>query len=301
LERLIIIGTRGSDLALWQANDLKQKLSAKNFISELKIIKTKGVKIQDLSFDKIEGKGFFTTEIEEELKDKRIDIAVHSLKDLPTTAPESLVLGGLSERQDPSDLLIINKSAIDMGNNLRLKDGAIIGTSSVRRQSIVKNLAPQVTIKELRGNVPTRIQKLKDGHYDAIILASADVNRLEIDLSEYQTIRLNPKEFVPAPGQGVIAYQCREEDMEIRKILSTIHHKSTSAITNVERKVLNLMDGGCHIPLGVYTEIDDNGYYHVWASYAESINTMPVRINLSQSTSYNLAEKVVEQLKNNPK
>jgi hydroxymethylbilane synthase len=283
-------------LALWQAHDLQDKLKANNIATELKIIKTKGDKIQDLSFDKIEGKGFFTKEIEDELIAKKIDVAVHSLKDLPTQSPELLVLAGLSERQDPADLLIINKASVQMSNDLRLRDGAVVGTSSVRRQSIAKDLAPHINIKELRGNVPTRIEKLKNGQYDAIILASAGINRLNIDLGEYHVIKLNPKEFVPAPGQGVIGYQCRESDIEMRKILSAIHNKNTAQQTNVERKVLSLMDGGCHIPLGVYAEVDAQGYYHVWASYAQTKDAKPVRMTISQSTSHGLAEKVVNQL-----
>ena len=294
----IIIGTRGSDLALWQAVNLQSKLNNNGYHSELKIIKTVGDRVQDLSFDKIEGKGFFTKEIEDELLNESVDIAVHSLKDLPTSQPVGLTLGGLSERQDPSDMLIIRKESVVMSNDLRLKDNAILGTSSVRRQSIVKDLAQQVNIKELRGNVPTRVQKLKDGHYDAIILASAGLNRLELDISEFESIRLNPKEFVPAAGQGVIAYQCRKEDKQMRKVLASIHTIETSEITNIERKVLKLMDGGCHIPLGVYAEKDANGYFHVWASYAKDKNQKPKRINLSQSTSHKLAEKTVELLLN---
>lgn len=301
MQRLIIIGTREGDLALSQANDLMRKLSEKGCNSELKIIKNKEDEIQDLNADKIESEDLSISEIEAELTAKGIDIAVHSLRELTTTQPKGLVIGGLSEREDPSDLLIIQQDAIDMTNDLRLKEGAIVGTSSARRQSIIRELAPQISVKELRGDLPTCIQKLKEGQYDAIIIASADLIRLEMDLSEYQTISLNPKEFVPAPGQGVIAYQCREEDIEIRKILATVHHKNTSAVTNVERKVLNLMGGGYDIPLGVYAEVDAAGYYHVWASYAESKNAKLARINLSQSTSHEMAEKVVDQLRNNLK
>lgn len=297
MRRLVVIGTRGSDLALWQANDLKAKLQQNNWIAELKIIKTKGDKIQDLSFDKIEGKGFFTKEIEEELAKKKVDVAVHSLKDLPTSQPNGLVLAGLSERQDPSDLLIIKPSAYNESNDLGLKENAVIGTSSVRRKSQIKHLVPHVTVKDLRGNVPTRIAKLASGAYDGIILASAGVKRLEIDLSSFNTIRLNPKEFVPAPGQGVIAYQCREEDMEMRKILTKVHNKETNLQTTIERTVLKLMDGGCHMPLGVYTELDTAGNYHVFASFAKDKNLPLTKISISQSTSHNLADRIVEELK----
>jgi len=297
LRRLVVIGTRGSELALWQANDLKAKLSQNNWIAELKIIKTKGDKIQDLSFDKIEGKGFFTKEIEDELINKKVDVAVHSLKDLPTSQPEGLILAGLSERQDPSDLLIINPGAYEAQMDLRLKQGAIVGTSSIRRKCQISSLTPHVTVKDLRGNVPTRIQKLASGRYDAIILASAGVKRLNIDLSEFKTVRLNPKEFVPAPGQGAIAYQCRESDIEMRKILAQVHNKNTNLQTKVERTVLKLMDGGCHIPLGVYTEVDEAGNFHTYASYAKGENQTIKKVTLSQSTSHNLADKIVEELK----
>lgn len=298
LRRLVVVGTRGSKLALWQAEDLLSKLKQNNHIAELKIIETKGDKVQDLSFDKIEGKGFFTKEIEDALISRDVDVAVHSLKDLPTDQPEGLVIAGLSERQDPSDLLIISPSAYDPSMDLRLKEAAIVGTSSVRRKSQILDMAPHISVKDLRGNVPTRVQKLKDGKYDAIILASAGINRLDIDLSDLHTIRLNPKECVPAPGQGVIAYQCRAEDKEMRKILAAIHNHETAPVTNVERKVLNLMDGGCHTPLGVYTEIDEAGNYHAHASYASEIGAPITRVNISQSTSHNLAENIVEALNN---
>lgn len=294
----VIIGTRGSKLALWQANDLKDKLTEIGLNPELKIIKTKGDKIQDLSFDKIEGKGFFTKEIEEELLQGTIDIAVHSLKDLPTTQPEGLVLAGLSERADCSDLLIIKKEAFDSSKNLKLKSEAVVGTSSIRRKTQLLNLSNDIVIKDLRGNVPTRINKLREGNYDAVVLASAGVNRLEIDLSEFETLRLNPVEFVPAPAQGVIAYQVRKDNLELRKKIHTIHHKSVSNSTNVERKVLKLMEGGCHIPLGVYCKVDKAGNYHTFAAYSTGIDSKMKRVHLSRSTSHNLAEDIVEQLKN---
>jgi len=296
--KTIIIGTRGSKLALWQAYNLQDKLEAIGQESELKIIKTKGDKIQNLSFDKLEGKGFFTKEIEEELLERSIDIAVHSLKDLPTNHPEGLIIAALSEREDCSDLLIINKDAVDLGEVLSLKKDAIVGTSSVRRKSQILSLANQVTVKDLRGNVPTRIGKLSDQKYDAIILASAGVNRLKIDLSEFKTIRLNPVEFVPAPAQGVIAYQINDQDLELRKLLSKIHQKKVSKATNIERKVLNLMDGGCQMPLGVHCKIDNSGYYHVYAAFSKDLSEDIKRVNISRNTNQNLAEDIVQQLKN---
>jgi len=294
----IVIGTRGSKLALWQAKNLQSQLKSIGVESTLNIIKTKGDKIQDLSFDKIEGKGFFTKEIEDALLLKEADIAVHSLKDLPTESPDGLILSGLSEREDPSDLLIINKSAFNATNVLNIKEKAVIGTSSIRRKTQIQDLLPTVTVKDLRGNVPTRVSKLNVENYDAIILASAGINRLQLDLSNFETFRLNPKEFVPAPGQGVVAYQTRKEDIDTRKILSKIHNKETALATNVERKILQLMDGGCQLPLGAHCVLDSKGHYHVYAAFSPSEEEGLHRAMLSQSTSLNLAEKMVEKLLN---
>jgi len=298
LNKKIIIGTRGSRLALWQANKVKSELEAINFNCELKIIKTQGDKVQDLSFDKLEGKGFFTKEIEDALINKDIDLAVHSLKDLPTEQVEGLVLAGLSERADPSDILIHRRSEMDTNRSLWLKKDAIVGTSSIRRKSQLLSLVDEVSVKDLRGNVPTRIEKLRSGAYDAIILASAGVERLELDLSDLEVIKLHPKEFVPAPAQGVIAYQVRKEDVEMRKIVGQIHHAATAKLSNIERKVLKMMDGGCHIPLGVYCELDAAGSYQVFAAYSRGEEEPMMRHRIAQSTTHLLAERMAEKLLN---
>ena len=169
----IIIGSRGSDLALWQAHHVKSQLEKLGCTVELKIIVTQGDAIQHLSFDKLEGKGFFTKEIEVALLNKSIDLAVHSHKDLETNPPAGLMIACVSEREDPADLLLIAKSAVDKKNDWTLKTNAIVGTSSARRKSQVVRFREDVEIKDLRGNVPTRIQKLRDGNYDAILLAKA--------------------------------------------------------------------------------------------------------------------------------
>ncbi|MEC8603971.1 MAG: hydroxymethylbilane synthase, partial [Bacteroidota bacterium] len=174
----IKIGSRGSDLALWQANFVKNQLENLGQEVEINIIKTKGDKIQHLSFDKIEGKGFFTKEIEQALLEKKVDLAVHSHKDLETNSPSGLSVVAVSEREDPSELLLINKDAVDHTQLWDLKKGAIVGTSSARRKSQMLFFREDVTIKDLRGNVPTRVKKLKNGNYDAILLAYAGVSRL---------------------------------------------------------------------------------------------------------------------------
>lgn len=248
----IIIGSRGSDLALWQANFVKSKLEELGCSVSVQIIKTQGDKIQHLSFDKLEGKGFFTKEIEEALLSKKIDLAVHSHKDLETTPPEGLKIACVSERAMPNDLLVIRKNSVDDSQKWKLKNSAIVGTSSARRKSQMLLHRSDVQIKDLRGNVPTRIQKLRDGNYDAILLAKAGIDRLNIDLSEFQVVILDPSEFVPAPAQGVLGLQIRNEDEELNSILAKINAEQVAKRIHVERKILNLLDGGCQLPLGVY-------------------------------------------------
>lgn len=248
----IIIGSRGSDLALWQAHHIKKQLENFGHEVEIKIIVTQGDAIQNLSFDKLEGKGFFTKEIELELLGKQIDLAVHSHKDLETNPPAGLKIAAVSEREDPSELLLIRKSKTDSTQKWSLAQDATIGTSSARRKSLVTAFRKDLEIKELRGNVPTRIQKLRDQQYDAILLAKAGVDRLQLDLSEFHVEVLDPTEFVPAPAQGVLGLQIREEDLEMQEVMNKLHHKDVAARIGIERKVLNMMQGGCQLPLGVY-------------------------------------------------
>ena len=257
----IRIGSRGSDLALWQANHVKKQLEALGSSVEIKIIVTQGDAIQNLSFDKLEGKGFFTKEIETALLNNEIDLAVHSHKDLETEQPKGLVVAAVSEREDPADLLLIRKEKVDTLQLWSLAEQSIIGTSSARRKSQVRGFRPDAEIKDLRGNVPTRIQKLRDGQYDAILLAKAGVDRLKIELSEFHVERLDPEEFIPAPAQGVLALQIREGDQELLKFLAKMNHSDVQKQIAVERKVLNLLQGGCQLPLGVYCA--ENGIVYV--------------------------------------
>lgn len=293
----IIIGTRGSKLALWQAEFTKNQLDKLGIETSIKIIKTKGDKIQHLSFDKIEGKGFFTKEIEDALLAKEIDLAVHSMKDLPTNSPEGLTISAVSYRENPADWLLINKNAVTEKGPLPLKENAIVGTSSARRKAQMLSFRPDISLKDIRGNVPTRIDKLRQGQFDAILLAAAGLERLEIDLSEFKVFKFDPREMVPAPAQGVLAFQTRTEDKATRKIIHQIHHKGVAELTNIERKVLNLLEGGCQMPLGVYCTKDEMGYFHVWAAKADAWNEPVKRVNLSSSTSFELPEMVVNKLR----
>lgn len=261
----IVIGSRGSDLALWQAHFVKAELEKLGSTVEIKIIKTQGDQIQHLSFDKLEGKGFFTKEIEDALLNGEIDLAVHSHKDLETTPPAGLMISCVSERANPADILLISKNAVIPSNAWSLKEEAIVGTSSARRKSQVLAKRPDVKINDLRGNVPTRIDKLRKGDYDAILLAKAGVDRLEIDLSEFEVVVMDPTSFVPAPAQGVLGLQIREGNQELHELLQKMNHPEVQRRIELERKVLNLMDGGCQLPLGVYCTES-----HLYAAYSKA-------------------------------
>jgi hydroxymethylbilane synthase len=292
----ITIGSRGSDLALWQAHHVKTQLEELGCSVEIKIIVTQGDAIQHLSFDKLEGKGFFTKEIELALLDKSIDLAVHSHKDLETNPPAGLMVACVSEREDPADLLLIAKSSVDSSNMWRLKTKAIVGTSSARRKSQVIRFRDDVIINDLRGNVPTRIQKLREGKYDAILLAKAGVDRLKIDLSEFEVVVLNPKAFVPAPAQGVLALQIRETDQALFETLQKLNHSDVQRRIGVERKVLNLLQGGCQLPLGVYC--DENNV--VYVSHSDDWTTGSVWYEYKAEELEGLAEFIVEDITADP-
>ncbi|MBE9584179.1 hydroxymethylbilane synthase [Mucilaginibacter sp. JRF] len=292
LNRTLIIGTRGSELALWQANFVKDSLAAININAELKIIKTQGDRILNLSFDKLEGKGFFTKELEEELLAGTIDLAVHSHKDLPTENPPGLIIAAVSEREDPAELLLILKDCVDVRQKLSVKYGAIVGTSSNRRKAQLLAVRPDLEIEDLRGNVPTRIGKLRDEDYDAIMLAKAGVARLGLDLSEFHVEELTPTEFIPAPAQGVLAIQIRENDPELYNALQALHHTHVADELAVERKVLKLFGGGCHLPLGCYCRKDEDKF-QVFTSKADTGEGFPDRLFIEADTTEGLAEKVV--------
>lgn len=293
----IRIGTRGSKLALWQAHFTQEKLLAHQVSSELKIIKTKGDQIQHLSFDKMEGKGFFTKEIEDALLRGDVDMAVHSMKDMPTTQPDGLVLTAVSYREDPADWLVIPKDKASGKGPLKLPEKAVVGTSSARRKAQMLDFRPDIQLKDIRGNVPTRLRKLKEGQFDGILLAAAGLKRLEMDLSEFYIFRFDPREMVPAPAQGVLVFQTCTDDLATRRILNKIHNREVAEIIRIERSVLKLLDGGCQMPLGVYCQKDNMGNFHVWAAKADGWDQAVKRVNVSSSTSFELAEQVVEALR----
>lgn len=256
----IIIGTRGSELALWQARHVQAQLAAQGVTAELHIIKTQGDQIQHLSLDKLEGKGFFTKEIEEALLHETIDLAVHSHKDLETEQPEGLVVGAVSSRAAVEDVLLIHKNSTDTTQPFRLKQSAVVGTSSNRRKAQMLSMRDDIELRDIRGNVPTRLQKLRDGMFDAILMAKAGLDRLELDLSDLEVVVMDPSEFVPAPAQGVLALQCRAGDADLLEVLSKLDQPQTRTLVHIERTVLNRMQGGCHLPLGVFASHEENEF-----------------------------------------
>lgn len=292
LDRTVIIGTRGSELALWQAHFVKDSLANIGVTAELKIIKTQGDRILNLSLDKLEGKGFFTKELEEELIAGTIDIAVHSHKDLPTEHPPGLIIAAVSEREDPSEYLLILKDCVDVKQKLSVKFGGTVGTSSNRRKAQLRALRPDLEMDDLRGNVPTRIGKLRSESYDAIMLAKAGVVRLGIDLSEFHVEELTPTEFVPAPAQGALAIQIRETNTDLFEILQKLHHPEVAEALAVERTVLKSFGGGCHMPLGCYCRKHE-GEYQVFTSKADTENDLPDRMFITAKSTDGLVDKIL--------
>lgn len=294
------IGTRGSDLALWQAHTIAGLLGDMGVDTEINIIKTQGDKIDNVPFSKLEGKGFFTKELEDAQLAGRVDFAVHSLKDLTTDQPEGLVLAAMVGREDPRELLLALPDAIDpdrqaAGDVLPLKDGVRIGTSAARRQAQINQIRPDLEILDLRGNVPTRINKLREGQYDAIILARAGVVRLELEVGDLFTSALPITEFIPAPGQGMLGIQCGKNP-QILEILKKLHCEDAGQAVAAERLLLNRLDGGCQLPFGVNVQQVD-GQWKLEAFLASTPDDAnPLRLNLSGTTAMEVAEAAWSQI-----
>jgi len=254
----IRIGTRGSDLALWQAHRTQDLLQSLGEESELVIIKTSGDRIQDVPLTADLGRSFFTKEIEEALLEKRVDLAVHSLKDLAVEQPEGLILACVPERANPKERLLVQSDRYDIKGRagVHLAQGSRLGTSSPRRRKRLGQLRPDLEFAELRGNVPTRIQKLRDGEYDAILLACAGIERLGLDLSGLEIQDLGPDLLAGAPGQAALGWQCREDDTQLRELLAKIEDRPAARCTAVERGLLKALGGGCSLPLGSFAELD---------------------------------------------
>jgi hydroxymethylbilane synthase len=242
------IGSRGSQLALWQANHVAALLREQGHTVEIEIIKTTGDKITDVALAKVGTKGMFTKEIEEALSDKRVDLAVHSLKDVPTELAPEFELAAIMKREDPRDAFI----SVNFATLEELPQGAKVGTSSLRRQAQLKALRPDLETFPLRGNVDTRIRKLESGEYDAIILAAAGVHRL--GLHKHVRSRISADVMCPAVGQGALAIEIRHNDAQTRTLLAFLNDAETRAAIECERALLGSMGGGCQVPIGAYAE-----------------------------------------------
>ena len=253
------LGTRGSELARTQSGTVAASLERLGFAVELTIIRTAGDRADNVPFSSIGPQGVFVREIEQALVERRIELAVHSFKDLPTQSPDELVIAAVPERADPADLLLIRETAVAGGapDWLPLKRGARVGTASARRRVWLANFRPDLEIEPLRGNVPTRLRKLEEGQFDAIVLAAAGVERLRAEQRlatsrGITVLRLDPRRFVPAPAQGALAVQCRRDDGAVLAALRALDHAPSHATVAAERDALARAEGGCDVAFGAY-------------------------------------------------
>ncbi len=251
-DRPVRIATRGSKLALYQANKVKEELQkcfpAKTF--EIRVIKTQGDKILDVALSKIGDKGLFTKELENSLLQQETDLAVHSLKDMPTELPEGLMLGGILERGEVRDALVsLNGKKLS-----QLDKSDIVATSSLRRRAQLLRFNPGMNIVDIRGNVDTRLQKMADGYCTAVVMAAAGLQRL--GYGDRITEILDPSVIVPAVSQGAIAIEIRNNDASIQSLVSAINHEQTAVAVTAERTFMRMLEGGCQIPVGCYSQVD---------------------------------------------
>lgn len=258
MKQKIIIGSRGSELALWQSNFVKKELEKRNenLSVEIKIIKTKGDKILDVALSKIGDKSLFTKELEIQLLNKKIDLAVHSLKDLQTQLPDGLKLSAVPKRHPVEDVLIARKKGTTIHS---LKENGVVATGSLRRRSQLLHLRPDLTIRELRGNVPSRIKKFLDSDWDGIMLARAGVERL--NLKKYISSFIDKEDILPAVGQGALGIEIHVDNKVVDGILKSIHHEETYKAVLAERAFLRRLEGGCQVPIGAFAEVTSNGIY----------------------------------------
>lgn len=287
--KTIKIGTRGSKLALYQANRLKNELSGQfpDTQFEIIVIKTKGDKILDVALSKIGDKGLFTKEIENALLAGTIDMAVHSLKDLPTVLPKGLVLGAVLERGEFRDALV----SIDGKKLADLTPNDVIATSSLRRKAQLLKINPNFNIIDIRGNVNTRINKMKSGYCTAMLMAAAGLQRLGFD--GYISEIIDAEKVIPATAQGIIAIETRENDNAIKAFIEGINHRQSYLAAIAERKFLNTLEGGCQIPVGCHTEFTKDGFK------ITGFISMPDSSNLIEGTLSGKkedAEKIAEEL-----
>ena len=283
------IGSRGSQLALWQANHISELLRGQGHEVEIEVIKTTGDKITDVTLAQVGTKGMFTKEIEEALAEGRVDLAVHSLKDLPTETPSGFEIAAITEREDPYDVFCSSQYE----SITELPQRARVGTSSLRRQAQLKALRSDLEIQALRGNVDTRLRKLVSGDYDAIILAAAGLNRL--GKKEFVRQLIPVETMCPAAGQGALAIEIRAEDAAIAQNVKFLDSASARASTTCERALLKKLGGGCQVPIGAFAEVRD-GRLYLQAVVADPDGTKVLRESRDGSDPIQLGEIVGDAL-----
>lgn len=258
MKQKIIIGSRGSELALWQSNFIKRELEKRNrnISVEISIIKTKGDKILDIALSKIGDKNLFTKELEIQLLERKIDLAVHSLKDLQTQLPEGLKLAAVSKRHPVEDVLIARKKGITIHT---IKENGSVATGSLRRRSQLLHIRPDLKIYDLRGNVNSRINKFLESDWDGIILARAGMERL--NLKRFISSYIDKEDILPAVGQGALGIEIYSDNKMVDEILRSVHHEATYKAVLAERAFLRKLEGGCQVPIGAYAEVKSNGIY----------------------------------------
>ncbi|MBI9081420.1 MAG: hydroxymethylbilane synthase [Pseudodesulfovibrio sp.] len=274
----IVIATRGSALALWQANHIKDRLKSEypGLEVDLLQIKTKGDIILDVPLAKVGGKGLFVKEIEEAIMDGRAHIAVHSMKDVPTKLPKNLEVGVITEREDPTDCLL----SVNYDGMKNLPEGAVVGTSSLRRQSQLLILRPDLKIKMLRGNLDTRVNKLLNGEYDAIVAATSGLNRLNISAPKQEP--LGPPDFLPAVAQGALGIEYDKTNTKLVEMLQFLNHKATKHQVLAERGFLTGLDGGCQVPIAAWSVIEGD-LIRLTGFVAEVDGSTPIRRTIEGS------------------
>lgn len=292
--RQLRIATRGSELALWQAEFVRAELERihPGLKVELLVMKTRGDIILDVPLAKVGGKGLFVKELETALLENRADIAVHSMKDVPMEFPEGLGLAVICEREDPTDAFVSNQ----FETLESLPDGACVGTSSLRRQCHIQALRPDLRIEMLRGNVNTRLRRLDEKRFDAIILASAGLKRLGMADRIRQSLPV--EQSLPAVGQGAVGVECRMDDQETRRLLQPLHHGDTAARVNAERAMNRRLHGGCQVPIAGFAvlEADQQLYLRGIVADPETGTVLTAEMRGSQQTAQAIGEAVADQL-----
>ena len=298
---MIKFGSRGSDLALCQSRMVAAALTdATGEEVEIEVIMTRGDRILEKPLPQIGGKGLFTEELEHALRDGRIDAAVHSMKDLPVCDPKGLTIGAVPERRSPNDVLICSPGAVvGSADEVPLRAGSRVGTSSHRRRSALERLRPDLEFADIRGNVPTRVDKVRDGEYDAVVLAAAGLDRLELPLLGLERHELPVSWSTPAPSQGALAVQCRADDERVLALLAKLHDPAAALCANAERDVLYRLGGGCSMPLGVLVTCEGESMRMQAAYYTNPEHGLPdahaVFADLRGADAMQMAEQLAEQ------